>query len=339
MSDPNASSPSLQVTLNTNKRVGRYTLVRRLAMGGMGEIFLTKFKDAKEVERVAAVKRILPNLCRNQEFVDYFLHEGRVASLLNHPNVVQTLELGRTTEGHYFIAMEYVSGTTLVRYLATALGAKRYLSIPLVAYLMLQMARALDHVHTRHTRDGQDLNIIHMDLAPHNMLVTVEGQLKIMDFGIARSTGLGNLPRRRDFRGRTSYLAPEQLEGAALDQRLDLFAVGVIMHEVLLGRPLFRAKDDEHTVSRILMADVPRPTQVREDCPQGLEEVIMKALVRDRDQRYQSAAEMVKDLEACIEGLGLELSPERFRAELFPLWESIAADEQQRLAELQHTPL
>ena len=111
------------------------------------------------------------------------------------------------------------------------------------------------------------------------------------------------------------------------------------MHEVLLGRPLFRARDDEHTVSRILMAEVPRPTQVRSDCPESLEQVIMRALVRDRDQRYQNASEMVADLEACIEHEGYELSPDRFRAELLPLWESISADEQQRLAELQHTPL
>ncbi len=339
MADNSIPPQEQHVKLPGTRRIGRYSLVRRLALGGMGEIFLTNFKDAKGVDHVAAVKRILPNLSRNQEFVDYFLHEGRVASLLNHPNVVQTLELGRTPEGHYFIAMEYVTGTTLVRYLATALGVKRYLSIELVTWLMLQLARALDHIHTRRTRDGQDLNIIHMDLAPHNMLVTLEGQLKVMDFGIARSTGLGNLPRRRDFRGRTSYLAPEQLQGLPLDQRLDLFAGGVIMHEVLLGRPLFRSADDEQTVSRILMAEVPRPTTVRSDCPQSLEDIVLKTLERDREARYQTAAEMVEELENCIRAERMELSPERFRAELMPLWESISEDEKKRLAELQHTPL
>lgn len=299
---------------------GRYLLLKRLAVGGMGEIFLARYRNAAQVDCIAVVKRILPKLNDNKEFVEHFKHEGRIASLLHHPNVVATLELGRTQD-HYYLAMEYVPGTTLVRLLATSLTLGKKLSIPLCAHLATQMARALHYIHTRKSVDGREFNIIHMDLAPHNILVTPEGLLKVMDFGIARSSGLSALPHRRDFRGRTAYLAPEQLQGQILDQRLDIFAMGVIMHETLLGRPLFRAREDSQTVNRILFAPVPRPRQRRPECPECLESVILKALARDRDLRYPNAAELLFDLDRCIELSGNSLSLSQIHEELAPLME------------------
>lgn len=305
-------------------RVGRYRLTERIAVGGMGEVHLARYRNAAGDECVAVVKRILPNLCSDPDFVAYFEHEGRVSSLLSHPNVVQTLELGRAAE-RYFIAMEYVPGPTLVRLLATALKRQRQLSVPLVVHICLQLAAAVAYIHSRCDLQGRPFSIIHMDLAPHNVLVTPEGAVKVLDFGIARTNRLLPVKRRRDLRGRTAYLAPEQLHGLPLDQRVDIFALGVIMHELVVGRPLFRAREDHQTVNRILYAPIPHPRRQRPDCPELLERAILKALKRDRDARYQSATELKHDLDRCVEVHRIVRSDGALQAELAQLMEQAKA--------------
>lgn len=297
---------------------GRYRLVKRLAVGGMGEVYLARYVNAADVECVAVVKRILPQLSRNPDFIKYFRHEGRISSLLNHPNVVQTIELGRT-EGQYFIAMEHIPGPSLVRILATALDLRASLSIPLVLHLAIQMARALDYVHTRRDLNGNPFNIIHMDLAPHNVLVTADGLLKLLDFGIARAQGLKGDAMTRRFRGRTSYLAPEQLKGQRLDQRVDIFAMGVIIHEMVLGRPLFRAREEHQTANRILYSPIPVLHRQREACPETLDRVVQAALRRDRNERTATARDVVAGLDDCLERHGIVISSTRLREELTAL--------------------
>jgi len=294
---------------------GRYRLVKRLAVGGMGEVYLARYVNAADVECVAVVKRILPKLSRNSNFIKYFRHEGRISSLLNHPNVVQTIELGQV-DGQYFIAMEYIPGPSLVRLLATALDLGKTLSIPLVLHLSIQMARALDYVHTRHDLNGHPFNIIHMDLAPHNLLVTMDGQLKVLDFGIARAQGLRGEAVTRRFRGRTSYLAPEQLKSLPLDQRVDIFAMGVMIHEMVLGRPLFRARQEHQTANRILYAPIPSLTHKRGDCPEALDRAVQQALQRERDKRTPTARALMADLDGCLERHNIVISRTRIREEL-----------------------
>lgn len=297
------------------EQFGRYRLLTRLAVGGMGEIFLGRHRNAEGVDRLVVVKRILPHLTRDTDFVSYFVHEGRIASLLSHPNVVQTYELGRLGE-QYYIAMEYISGPTLVRLLASALQRHRQLSIPLILHLATRLARALEYVHARKDLEGRPLQIIHMDLAPHNVLVDPDAEPRLLDFGIARAAGMSQAHVRRDFRGRSAYLAPEQLDGLPVDQRVDLFALGIIMHEMALGRPLFRARSESQTVTRILHAPIPVPRQARADCPEALSRIILKALRRDRDERYQEAAEILRDLDACGSTHGLLAPVTQLRAEL-----------------------
>lgn len=278
------------------EQFGRFRLIKRIAVGGMGEVFLAHYLTAAGIERQTVVKRILPRLSKNPKFVSYFLNEGRIASLLCHPNVVQTIELGRTAD-QYYIAMEFIPGETLVHILANAMATRQRMSISLFHYLVSQIAAALAYTHNLTNLEGDALNIIHMDLAPHNILVTPDLQVKLLDFGISRATGLDDPPVRREFRGRTAYLAPEQLDGLPLDRRVDLFAMGIIMHEMLLTRPLFRASSDQQTSTRILYHPIPRPSAHRPDCPGLLEEIVLKALERERQFRYGDAVEIVEDLD------------------------------------------
>jgi len=303
----------------TEEQFGRFRLTQRIAVGGMGEVYLARYPTAAGIERMAVVKRILPHLSKDPSFVSYFLNEGRITSLLAHPNVVQTIELGRVAN-QYYIALEYIPGQTLVRLLANAMKMGHRLSIPLIHHLSTQIGAALEHIHNLTNLEGKPLEIIHMDMAPHNILVTPDGQAKLLDFGISRAEGLGADPgRRKDFRGRTAYLAPEQLDGLALDRRVDLFALGIIMHEMLLARPLFRSRVEQQTATRILYAPIPRVRTQRPDCPTLLETVVVKALQRNREHRYQDAGEMLEDMDRCTQMNSIVLSKAQIREELAQL--------------------
>jgi serine/threonine-protein kinase len=303
------------------EQFGRYRLLERIAVGGMGEVYLARYLSAAGIERHAVVKRILPHLNKDPNFVAHFLTEGRITSLLAHPNVVQTIELGRVAD-QYYIALEYIPGVTLVRLLANAMKLRRRLSIPLIHHLSIQVARALEYIHNLTNLEGDPLEIIHMDLAPHNVLVTPDGQAKLLDFGISQAHGLGtDTDARRDFRGRTAYLAPEQLDGLKLDKRVDLFALGIMMHEMVLARPLFRARVEQQTATRILYAPIPRMRTQRPDCPEALENIVIKALQRARSHRYQDASEVLRDLDHCAQKHNIVHSSGRFREELGQLVE------------------
>ena len=308
--------------LPAGTQFGRYRLIEHIATGGMGEIYQARYFNAAGVECVAVVKRLLPRLAADSDFVDYFLSEGRISSVLNHPNVVQTLEMGTVDDDHY-IAMEHIPGPSLVRLLATGLTVGSPFSIPLVIHLASQIANALSYIHNRAGLDGRPFDIIHMDLAPHNMLVTAAGHLKVLDFGIARAPGLSTQRSRRDFRGRTAYLAPEQLQRKPLDKRVDIFAMGIIMHEMTVGRPLFRTRDDHKTVNRILYSSIPRLRVKRPECPEMLERIIFKALQRDRDDRYMEAADVLKDLDRCLVVHGIMKSQADVRDEIGQLLAAI----------------
>lgn len=294
---------------------GRYHLLRRIAIGGMGEVFLARYLNAAGIEQHVIVKRILPHLNGDPDFINYFLNEGRITSLLSHPNVVHTLELGRTND-QYYIAMEYLKGETLVRLLAAAFKFRHAFSIPLVVHIAIQIASALEYIHNLTDLEGKPLQIVHMDLAPHNILISPDGNAKLLDFGISRAVGLSLEPRHREFRGRTAYLAPELLDGLRLDRRVDIFALGIIMHEMVLCRPLFRSQSERQTVTRILYSAIPRIRTMRRDCPEQLEQIIFRALSRDREERYQDASTIIADLDRCAANHGIFRNLTEIRAEI-----------------------
>ncbi|MCA9668125.1 MAG: protein kinase [Myxococcales bacterium] len=306
-------------SLSLPEQFGRYRLLTRLAVGGMGEVYLARYGRPGQ-ERLVVIKRLLPTLAADDDFHEAFKAEARIGHLLNHPNIVQTLDAG-TVEGQRFIAFEYVHGPSLVKLLARAVTLGRRFSLELAFHISVCLSRAIDYVHRRCDLEGNPLEIVHMDLAPHNVLITEDGYPKLHDFGIART--LARRTRVRPFRGRSAYLAPEQLDGLDVDQRVDLFALGVLMHEMIVGRPLFRAPSDQATATRILHARIPNPRIVRSDCPARLADVVMRALARDRDSRYQTAGEILRDLEACAVLHGIGPSTARMRAEISELAHSV----------------
>ncbi|MBM4374395.1 MAG: serine/threonine protein kinase [Deltaproteobacteria bacterium] len=281
---------------------GKYTLLRELASGGMAKVYLAIQRAVAGFEKLVVVKRILPELARDPNFVEMLLAEARTAATLNHPNVVQTFDVGEH-EGTYFIAMEYINGED-VRSIVRGMKNKNVTDIPLEHTLTIinGMCAGLAYAHEKRGLDGEPLNIVHRDISPQNVLITFTGDVKIVDFGIAKSSqaAVGEKTSSGQLKGKVPYMSPEQARGEDIDHRSDVFALGIMLFELTTGRRLFKAKSDYDTLRLICDREYPRPSQVRPDYPAALEAIVMRALEKDRKTRYQSARDMQADLEAFI---------------------------------------
>ena len=278
-------------------RFGKYTLVARLATGGMAEIFLARLHGAAGFEKLVCIKRILPHLARDKQFVAMFLDEARIAARISHPNVCQVFELGEI-DGSYYIAMEYLEGVPLAcfrRYPADRLPDPR-----LVAGLAVQACEALHHAHQLKNTDGSVMEVVHRDISPQNLFVTVDGIVKVLDFGIAKiqnatiKTGTGAI------KGTYAYMAPEQLRGERVDRRTDVFALGIVMWETLMARYLFRRETEFLTFLAITTDPIDDLSVLRPDVPDALAAVIKTALSRDREARFPTARMLGEAIAAAV---------------------------------------
>ncbi|MBM4357796.1 MAG: serine/threonine protein kinase [Deltaproteobacteria bacterium] len=281
---------------------GKYTLLRELASGGMAKVYLAIQRAVAGFEKLVVVKRILPELARDPNFVEMLLAEARTAATLNHPNVVQTFDVGEH-EGTYFIAMEYINGED-VRSIVRGMKNKNVSEIPLEHTLTIitGMCAGLAYAHEKRGLDGEPLDIVHRDISPQNVLITFTGDVKIVDFGIAKSSeaAVGEKTTAGQLKGKVPYMSPEQARGEEIDHRSDIFALGIMLFELTTGRRLFKAKSDYDTLRLICDREYPRPSQLLPEYPPALEAIVMRALEKDRDTRYQSARDMQADLEAFI---------------------------------------
>lgn len=281
---------------------GKYTLLRELASGGMAKVYLALQRAVAGFEKLVVLKRILPELARDPNFVEMLLAEARTAATLNHPNVVQTFDVGEN-EGTYFIAMEYINGED-VRSIVRAMKNKSVTEFPLEHTLTIinGMCAGLAYAHEKRGLDGTPLDIVHRDVSPQNVIVTFSGDVKIVDFGIAKSTAAVAAEKTTagQLKGKVPYMSPEQARGEELDHRSDIFALGIMLFELTTGRRLFKAKSDYETLRLICDRDYPRPSQVKPDYPLALEAVVMRALEKDVTKRYQSARDMQAEIEAFI---------------------------------------
>ncbi len=277
-------------------RLGKYVLLALIGHGGMGEIFLAKRPGPAGFEKLLVIKRILPNLVRNPEFVEMFLDEARVAARLNHPNVVQVHEVGKE-DGHYYMAMDYVDGQSLSRVVRESIRKNRFPQPEFFARVMSYTLEGLHHAHSLADHTGQALNIVHRDVSPQNIMITYDGGVKLLDFGIAKARTRIVQTQTGAIKGKYSYMSPEQCWGKPLDARSDVFAAGIILYEVCTGRRLFKSDSDLATMKKITEEPVPLPRSVNPHLPPTLEAVILKALEKDPDQRYQSAEAFRNDLE------------------------------------------
>ncbi len=275
---------------------GKYLLIKRLAVGGMAELFLAQEPPRSEL---VVIKRILPYLSEEPEFVQMFLDEARIAAQLHHPNVVQVFELGRIDES-IFIAMEYVEGVDLRRILAEEAKFSSQVPYAVAARICAQVASGLDHAHNSKGVDGRPLGLIHRDVSPQNVMVAYDGSVKLVDFGIAKAEALAERSKPGVIKGKFLYLSPEQVMQEKLDSRSDIFALGVMLYEITTGRSPFGRPTTEAILYAIRFEMPSPPHLIRDDYPQELSRIVMKCLTKDRNQRYQRASQVQADLEALL---------------------------------------
>jgi eukaryotic-like serine/threonine-protein kinase len=274
---------------------GKYLLLERINVGGMAEVFIAKAFGVEGFERFLAIKKILPTMAEDQEFITMFIDEARISVQLNHANVVHIHELGKY-EDTYFIAMEYVAGRDLRTILERYRRRKEIMPTAQAVFIASKMCEGLDYAHRKKDTRGQDLSIIHRDVSPQNILVSYEGEVKIIDFGIAKATNRSQKTQAGILKGKFGYMSPEQVRGMPIDRRSDIFAVGVILYEMLTGEKLFVGESDFSTLEKVRNADVPLPSEFNPNCPVGLEKVVLKALAREPDERYLWASDLQEDL-------------------------------------------
>lgn len=266
-------------------RIGQYEILRRLAYGGMAEVLLARLRGADQFSKHVVIKRVLPQHCANHEFVSMFRDEARITSQLHHGNIAQVLEFGESG-GSYWLALEYVDGPSLGATLS-ALGKRAEgLSIPEVAHITAEVARALDYAHRKRDEDGAPLLVVHRDVSPANVLLSREGEVKLADFGIALARArLNPTVQAGVVKGKLSYMAPELFEGGDADPRSDLFALGAVVYEMLTGRRAFGGSSEAEIVHGLLSGKLPPPSTDNPDTPPELDEIVMRLLRKNPDER------------------------------------------------------
>jgi hypothetical protein len=300
-------------------RLGKYQILKRLATGGMAEIFLARASGLPGFQRMVVIKRILPVLACKTDFLEMFLNEARIAATLQHPNVVQTYDVG-VADGDYFIAMEYLHGED-VRALQAALHRNQErLPLEHALQIVIGVCAGLHYAHEKLGFDGQPLAIVHRDVSPQNVIVTFDGAVKLLDFGVAKAAISAHDTLRGVVKGKISYMSPEQCRGAPFDRRSDLFSLGIVLYELTLGRRLFGGGTEFETLKRIAEQPVVPPRAVDPDYDERLERIVIRALAKDPDRRYQTARELQLDLEDLARHRGLYLSAialQQFMARVF----------------------
>ncbi len=279
----------------------RYQLIEAIGSGGMAEVFSAIAHGPSGFQRRCVVKRVLPQLACSPAFVQMFIDEARISSLFCHPNIVQFYESGEE-QGVCFLAMEHVLGRDLTAVMRTLAHDGQLLAPGLVAEIGRQCCLGLEYAHTMTGPDGKSLDIVHRDVTPSNIMIGFDGVLKLLDFGIARAVAEARSSHTQEgvIKGKMSYVAPEQLERRQVDRRCDIFTLGVVLHELLTGRRLFCGDTDLQSLRLILDMPIPPPSTANPAVPQELDMIVMRALHRDPDQRYQSAGQMATDLETFL---------------------------------------
>ena len=281
---------------------GRYELVEQIGTGGMAEVYLAKSIGAEGLEKDLVIKKILPEYAENDRFVDMFISEADIAVGLNHPNIVQIYDFGKVDDD-YFLAMEFVDGPDLGDLLDACRTADKPMTIGDSIYIGIEVAKGLHYAHQRTDQYGDPLEIVHRDISPQNILVSRDGAVKIVDFGIAKATSVAD--NEPDVvKGKFRYMSPEQASGGEIDHRSDLFSLGVVLFEMICGRALFEQSTTSETLSLVKSAVVPDISNLNRDVPERLEHLLYKVLERDPDDRIQSARELQVELTKVLYDLG-----------------------------------
>jgi serine/threonine protein kinase len=289
------------------EQFGPYLVYERLGVGGMATVHRALERGIEGFERIVALKRLLPHLADDAGFIKSFVREAKLASLLSHVNIVQIFELGRVAT-QYFISMEYIDGRDIRRILRHACKVTGPPPVNVTVGLLLQLCDALDHAHHKVDDAGQPLGLVHRDVSPSNVLVTSGGQVKVIDFGIAGAQTSKLRTQSGRVKGKLAYMAPEALAGKELDARSDLFAVGVIAHELLTARPLFASKNEYQTLMKLQRGEVKPPSARNPSCPPELDALVLRALASNPDERFAQASDLRDELHALRKRYNLQVS-------------------------------
>jgi serine/threonine protein kinase/CRP-like cAMP-binding protein len=287
--DPGGKTPALEF-------YGKYQLLEKVATGGMAEVFRAMSTSIGGFQKLVALKRILPHLSTDAEFVSLFIDEAKLTVTLNHSNIVQVFDFGRI-ENNYYIAMEYLDGKDMTQVLIKQSKRRKTVPIEVACYILSETLRGLEYAHTRRGRDNEPLGIVHRDVSPHNILVSYDGEVKITDFGIAKARTKVSLTRPGIVLGKFAYMSPEQARGQEVDARSDVYSAGIALYETLTGRRLFYSEDPAQILSKVRNPKVPAPSRYNAEVPPELDALVMKTLAVDREARFQSCRELSSALQ------------------------------------------
>ncbi len=286
----------------------RYRVIDKIAAGGMAEVFRAESAGIEGFKKKVAIKRVLPHLSQKRKFMSMFLDEARLSAQLSHSNVVQVFDIGMGDDT-YFIVMEYVDGADLKAIIETARRRRAEFPLEEAVYITTQICDGLAYAHDLKDGKGNPFGIVHRDVSPPNVLITRYGEVKITDFGLAKANNQLEKSEPGIIKGKFSYLAPEAAMGHDVDVRVDIFAVGIILWEMLAGRKLFLGDSDYETVRLVQQANIPSLSEINPKVPPGLEQIILKALARDLNQRYSCALDLASDLNAFLYHHGQPVGP------------------------------
>ncbi len=281
----------------------RYKIVERIAAGGMAEVYRGESEGIEGFRKKVAIKRVLPKLSQNHEFIRMFLDEARLCAYLSHSKCVQVFDIGQAAGAH-FIVMEFVDGADLQGVLEHLQRSSQQLPVELACLIALHVCEGLAYAHDACDHNDQPLGIVHRDISPHNVLMTRFGEVKLVDFGLAKASSHLTADEEDIVKGKFGYLAPEVTLGQGADRRVDIFAAGILLWEMLAGRRLFKGETDLETFKQVQAAAIPDMRQLRADVGDDIAYVLNKALARDREQRYQRAGDFATDLAIVLDRLG-----------------------------------
>jgi len=300
---------------------GRYTLIERLAVGGMAEVFRAKIVSSHGFEKVIVIKRILPHLAADRTFVSMFIDEAKLTAQLNHPKIVQILDFGDVA-GQYFIALEFIDGFDALGLLRTCAQKRVKVPVHIAVFIIMEVLEALDYAHNARDMEGRAMQIVHRDISPSNIFISKRGDVKLGDFGIAHAQQRESKTQAGTLKGKYGYMSPEQVTGAVLDGRSDLFAVGIVLAEMLMGKRLYTAPADLDVLLMVRDARTDRLDKHAADLPATLNHIVRHALKKDPAERHQSSVAFRDELADYLFEAGKRVSAADLRAFVAELFRS-----------------
>src|SRR5258707_11600051 len=251
-------------------------MLEKLATGGLGEVWKARMRGVKGFQKIVVIKKILPHLSDNQDFIEMFVDEAKLAAQLNHNNIIHIYDLGKI-QSSYYIAMEYIDGDDLKNILKTAQERDQPLSIEIALFAASKIAAALDYAHRKHDFEGKEMGLVHRDVSPQNVLISQEGDIKLCDFGIAKAASKASHTQAGALKGKLQYMSPEQAWGRAIDRRSDIFALGAVLFEMLTNRKLFTGENEMSILEQVREAKVEPPSKFNEDVTPEIDRIVFKA--------------------------------------------------------------